>query len=219
MAYLTKRRKPYLDTANSCTPRKGKETNFQVTEVSMASWKSVCMIQLMFSTCLGTEMDNRFSKFHLKICSLFHCSVITGYEPLSQCGKWTCELAYEQKCFPKESWQNCRAWFNARKRAGTERSADDRWYFILLRVLQLFAVAGAGGGGGTGQIPVVVYQETTSLCHVEVLTPRGFHLAPSDAHRNTSTGSATLGNQWLYALPSCRYCSVDLWRDGEAKTD
>lgn len=90
---------------------------------------------------------------------------------------------------------------------------------FCLEFCSCLLLRGRGGGGGTGQIPVVVYQETTSLCHVEVLTPRGFHLAPSDAHRNTSTGSATLGNQWLYALPSCRYCSVDLWRDGEAKTD
>ena len=60
------------------------------------------------------------------------------------------------------------------------------------------------GDGGEGQIPVVVYQETMSVCHVEVLAYRGVSLAPSNAHRNAFTGSATLGNQWLYALPSCR---------------
>ena len=72
--------------------------------------------------------------------------------------------------------------------------------------------------GGKAQIPVVVYQETMSVCHVEVLAYRGVNMAPSNAHRNAFTGSATLGNQWLYALPSCRYCSVDLWRGREAKT-
>lgn len=74
------------------------------------------------------------------------------------------------------------------------------------------------GDGEEGQIPVVVYQETMSVCHVEVLVYGGVHLAHRDACRNTSAGSATLGNQWIYALPSCRDYSVDLWRSGEAKT-
>lgn len=59
---------------------------------------------------------------------------------------------------------------------------DDRWYFTLLRVLQLFA---GGWWAGEGQIPVAVYQETMSTCHVEVPACGGVHQALCGACRNT----------------------------------
>lgn len=59
---------------------------------------------------------------------------------------------------------------------------DDRWYFTLLRVLQLFA---GGWWAGEGQIPVAVYQETMSVCHVEAPACGGVLQALCGACRNT----------------------------------
>lgn len=216
MDCFSKRRKLYLYTANSCTPQRGK--NRQIFKWQKSVWlhgSQFAQSGSYFPPVWAPEMDNSVGKSHVKICSLFHCGVITGNESLCQCGKWTHDLAYKQNHFPKESGQNHGAWLDAKKRAGIERSAW--WQVIFQSAYSSAVVCCRRRAMGGGQIPVVVHQEPVLVCYVEVLALGASCLAPSDACRNPSTGSAALGSAWLHALPGCKYCSLGLRRGGKAK--
>lgn len=215
MDWFSKRRKLYLYTANSCSPQRGK--NRQILKWQQSLWlhgSQFAQSGSYIPPVRAAEMDNNIWKSYFKICSLFHCGVITGSESLCQRGKWSHDLAYKQKHFPKESGQNHGAWLNAKKR-GIERSA---WWRIILHSAYTSAVVcWCRKAMGGGQIPVAVYQEPVLVCYVAVLAFGASSLAPSDACRNPSTGSAAVGRAWLCALPNCTYCSLGLQRGGEAQ--
>lgn len=152
MDWFSKRRKLYLYTANSCSPQRGK--NRQIFKWQQSLWlhgSQFAQSGSYIPPVRAAEMDNNIWKSYFKICSLFHRGVVTGSESLCQRGKWSHDLAYKQKHFPKESGQNHGAWLNAKKREVLKGQHDDGLYFTLLTLLQLFAGAGRQWEEGKSQ--------------------------------------------------------------------